>query len=223
LVSKGKLSLWVAAVLAIGALTFPWVRATGLFPTEALVGQVARLSSGRADSLAFRFDNEDALLERAEQRPLFGWGPYGRSRIYDEYGRSQTVTDGWWIIQYGTFGLVGFLFAFGLLLSPIVIVLRRWKRFVGGEDRIVMGTMSLIVAVRVVELLPNGLFSFLPFFLSGALAGIAGGSVQAAPAEVQPEGHDADWKDRGRTRPRPRGQSHQGDAKGAARRRSSWE
>jgi hypothetical protein len=180
------------------------LRASGLFPTGALVAQVAGLNEARADSLAFRFENEDALLERAEQRPLFGWGLYGRPRIYDEEGRSQTVTDGWWIIQYGTNGTVGFLFAFGLLLYPVLNVLLRWKRFGGRGDQIVVGTMSLIVAVRVVELLPNGLFSFLPFFFSGALAGAAAGVMRSsAPAEARTKGHDAEWEERGRTRPRP--------------------
>jgi hypothetical protein len=97
-----------------------------------------------------------------------------------------------------------------------VNVLLKWKRFAGRGDQIVVGTMSLIVAVRVVELLPNGLFSFLPFFLSGALAGVAAGAARSsAPAEVRTQGHDAEWEERGRTRSRPR-RPHVVDMAGAA-------
>ena len=55
------------------------------------------------------------MLERASERILFGWGRFGRSRVYNEYGSDISVTDGRWIITLGQFGVVGFMGEFGLL------------------------------------------------------------------------------------------------------------
>ena len=192
LLFKGRASVWVAVILCAIAISFPWSRAAGVFPTEQIVAQLASINQERAASLAFRFDNEDDLLEKAQERFLFGWGIYGRPWIYTEYGRTESITDGWWIIQYGTRGIFGFLFYFTLLIYPVVLVFRRWKRIEKEPEKIMIGTLSLVVALRVVELLPNGLFSFLPFFFSGALAGIANAlsSKHAEPpkrAAVEPK------------------------------------
>lgn len=176
LFSKGRLAMAVAVALSAIALTFPWLRETGVFPTERFVAAVTPYSQERAASLAFRFDNEDQLIEKAQERFLFGWGTYGRPRTYDEDGRSRIIVDGWWIIKVGEAGVVGFLILFGLLIYPIVIAAWKFRRLTIDHDKIVVGTLSLLVALRVIELLPNGLFSFLPFFFAGALAGIVSAS-----------------------------------------------
>ncbi len=56
------------------------------------------VSADRANSLRHRLNNEDMLLSRAFESPLFGWGGWGRNRVYDENGKDLTVTDGLWII-----------------------------------------------------------------------------------------------------------------------------
>ena len=80
----------------------------------------ASFSSDRSGSLEFRFDNEEKLLQHASNRFWFGWGRYGRNRVFDEdTGQDTTVTDGRWIITLGCFGFLGFLAEFGLLVLPI--------------------------------------------------------------------------------------------------------
>ena len=77
---------------------------------------VSLVSDDRARSLEFRFINEDRLLGRASERPLAGWGRFGRNRVYDEEGGYDvSVTDGRWIIVLGQFGILGFIAEFGLL------------------------------------------------------------------------------------------------------------
>ena len=95
-------------------------RMADLVPTRLLLEWSTSVSQDRADSLQFRLDNEKQLLERASQRFIFGWGRYGRSLIYDPTREIDTsVTDGFWIITIGQFGLFGFLAEFGLLTFPI--------------------------------------------------------------------------------------------------------
>ena len=59
------------------------------------------------------------MMDRASQRIWFGWGRFGRSRIFDEWGSDVSVTDGRWTITLGQFGLFGFVAEFGLLALTV--------------------------------------------------------------------------------------------------------
>ena len=98
---------------------FIGVRTTGEFGWEPMVDAARLMSDDRARSLEGRFVNEDLLMTKAFQRPMFGWGGWGRNRVYDEYGKDLTVTDGRWIIELGQRGFVGLLSLFALLLLPL--------------------------------------------------------------------------------------------------------
>ena len=100
-----RLQLWLGVVLVSVALLYPTLRATDFFPTMYLVDTAASVSDDRAQSLKFRFDQEQQLLDHAWKRFSFGWGRFGRNRVYDEEsGRDLSVTDGQWIITMGQFG-----------------------------------------------------------------------------------------------------------------------
>jgi hypothetical protein len=181
---KSRLLLTLAAGLALTTLLFPWLRIAGVFPTEEIVAQAAAVDEDRGASLGFRFDNEEAMLEKARERPIFGWGIYGRSRVIDDYGVDQSVTDGFWIIQLGERGLVGFMIAFTLLLYPVFSAFRSRRRLEKKTTAHLLSALALIVTLRVVELLPNGVFSCLPYLLSGVLAGIiTSRSTPSAPSQ----------------------------------------
>jgi hypothetical protein len=106
----------------------------------------------------------------------FGWGGYNRNRHFDPVtGEDLSVTDGDWAIQIGSRGLVGFVAVYGLLTVPVVLTWRRIKRVKKRQDRQRLAALALITSLLVVDLLPNGLFHCLPFFLSGALFGLLQG------------------------------------------------
>ncbi|WP_053232013.1 hypothetical protein [Sandaracinus amylolyticus] len=172
--------LWLPLVLAGLVFTFPLLRHADLFPTRQITDFFMGISEDRALSLWFRFENEDQLLDRARERLWFGWGGYSRQRVYDPMtGEDLSVTDGHWIIQLGERGMVGYVGMFGLLLWPIVSAFRARKRIVDEHDRHMVAALALIVAINAVDLLPNGLFSYLPYFYSGVLAGVLPAFVAA--------------------------------------------
>lgn len=160
-------------LLAGMALTYPTLRGTGLLPVQSIVGLVTPVNQERAHSASFRFANEDLLLAKANQRPFFGWGSWGRNRIYQEMTWGETkdvaVTDGFWIITIGQFGWLGYIATFGLLCYPF---LRAIKRRAGAIPATTMGLL-VIHLVNVIDLLPNS--SLLPFtwLVAGALAGLS--------------------------------------------------
>ena len=161
----------VAVILVSLALLYPVLRIADLVPTRMIVETASLASNERAASLEFRFANETQLLERAVQRPVFGWGRFGRSRIYDDDGKDISVTDGHWIITMGQFGLVGFLAEFGLLALAVfrsVSVLRFPSSSI---DKTLLGGLALIVSASIVNLLPNGALLPWTWLFSGALLG----------------------------------------------------
>lgn len=174
LVSRGRFAIIAAQGLAVLVLLYPAIRSFGLIDTDALITWITQYSPERAQSLYVRFANEDELFARASERLWFGWGGYGRNRIYDEIGKNTSITDGEWIISMGGRGLIGFIGIFGLLLSPIFIA----AKHIGSmppPDRRLIDAFALVVAINAVDLLPNSLFTQMPIFTAGALAGLAQG------------------------------------------------
>ncbi|WP_323763947.1 hypothetical protein [Marinovum sp.] len=169
-----RAQLKVAALLALLAIGYPVLKGVDLVPTERLLAGAASIDPDRAASLDFRFNNEDMLLERAYEKPLFGWGSWGRNLIYNDVtGSLETITDGRWIIVMGKYGWLGFLAEFGLLVLPIFLLWREMLARKPEEISPFIGPLTLILAVNAVELVPNATLTPLTWLLSGALMGYA--------------------------------------------------
>ena len=172
--ARSKTQVRVAIVLATIALAYPILRTIDFVPTTFLVEAAGAVSADRADSLRTRFDHEAQLLDHAWQRPLFGWGRFGRNRIFDaETGRDISITDGYWVIVLGQFGLVGFLAQFGLLALTVFRAAAVFRLAESETDRVFLAALALIVAINMVDLLPNSTISPWTWLLAGALLGRA--------------------------------------------------
>ena len=181
LFASPRLQLRVAVILATISLTYPMLRTMDLVPTATMIDLAELNNADRAASLKFRFDNEEVLLERALEQIWFGWGRWGRGFIYDDTGRGSSVTDGRWIITLGTYGLFGFIAEFGLLALSVFRAASA-LRFAGTDrDRRCLAALALIVAINMVDLLPNGFLSPLTWLLAGALLGRAEAALRLAP------------------------------------------
>lgn len=164
----------IAKIIVILVLLYPMMRATDWFPSAGLQTLAAEFSELRADSLKFRLDNEDLLLKHANDRALFGWGSWGRNRVYDtNSGKDISVTDGRWIIVMGEYGWVGYLAEFGLLVLPVIRCAKVIQYVKDRRERIVLGAMTLLMAISIVDLLPNASISPWTWLLAGALLGRA--------------------------------------------------
>jgi hypothetical protein len=176
-----RLQTRIAVIFVVVALGYPLLRIAELVPTDAMVAAAASISADRAGSLRTRFDQEGQLLERASERLLFGWGRFGRNRIFDENsGRDLSRTDGQWIITIGSFGLVGFLAEFGLLALPVFRVASALKFTESKRDAVLLVALTLILAINIFELLPNATLTPWTWLLAGALLGRAESLSSAA-------------------------------------------
>jgi hypothetical protein len=170
LATRATFQAKVSIVLSFVILIYPLLRSQDLFPTSAFVSTAEAVSSDRAYSLGFRFKNEDLLLERARERALFGWGSWARSHVFDaSTGKDESVTDGYWIIELGSYGLAGFLSFFSLLLAPLVLSARRIGSIPAGRPRQAVVVLILLVLARAIDLIPNGFLAPITLFLAGSL------------------------------------------------------
>lgn len=158
----------IAVVLLLIVCAYPEIRWHQLLPVHQIADAATKISADRSSSFEIRVKNEDQLLAKGEQKPVFGWGTWGRNRIFDPYGNDISITDGAWIIEFGQFGWFGYLSLFGLFLAAGVRAMRSV-----GEDRssesFAIGGLSLLLAVNCVDLLPNSSLTPITFLVAGSL------------------------------------------------------
>lgn len=173
----------LSVVASLLVVTYPLSRAEQFLPAQEITGFFQGFAPERAESLRFRFDNEDRLLERAMLQPLNGWGTFGRSRIYSPEGADISVTDGYWIILLGNFGYVGFACFFALMIGPLLRFARNQKGM-SGEAEAGAATLAVIVALFTLDLLPNSRSDFLSVVYAGILWTVSGSFAKMADGAV---------------------------------------
>jgi hypothetical protein len=175
----GRLVRLVVLVLAVGVVAYPTARAEGWFPTQEVVSFFSRIDAERAFSLSFRFNQENELLKRAEERSAFGWGTFGRNRVYASWGQDLSITDGYWVILLGIWGYFGFAGFFALLVVPLLRYAWNSPRL-PWSTQVLVGSLALIVVTFGVDLLPNSRSDHLPMAYAGALFTLAGAVGRSA-------------------------------------------
>lgn len=170
--TKVKLQMRLAGLLAVLALVYPVMSITNLFPHEQVIELAGSISEERAASLRFRFDNEYILLSHAREKIIFGWGGWGRNRVYnEETGRDESVTDGEWIITLSQFGAVGFIAEFGLLAISVFRAKKAIVFLSSKREQVILAAHALFVSLLMVDQIPNSSLSPWLWLLAGVLLG----------------------------------------------------
>lgn len=166
--------LRLAMVFAVIAVTYPMMRNLNLIPLDAIVAQAEAINPDRAQSLEYRFDNEQQLLARAAEKPVFGWGGWGRSLVrHPETGEIESIPDGRWIIIFGTFGWLGYLCEFGLLALPLMLMgIKSFSRSAEFNSPMI-GPVALILGITMIDMLLNATLTPLTWLAAGAVLGYA--------------------------------------------------
>ena len=184
--------LMVAAIICGVFLAYPAARTTQVMPIDQFLQFAENIDPQRAASFQIRLDNEEALLAKASERPLFGWGGWSRSRVFNEAGTDISITDGVWVIVLGLKGWVGYLAQFGLLTVPVFLLWFHRRRYEIGMESSVL---AVILAANLVDMIPNSSNLTLTWLLAGALWGrlelqaAARTQDQTAVAEPAPVGY----------------------------------
>ena len=169
-----RLTLRATAILALIAVSYPVLRQLDLIPLDAILERAAVIDPDRASSLNYRFTNEEILLERAREKPWFGWGGWGRNLLLDpKSGAVETVPDGRWIIVFGTFGWLGYIAEMGLLALPLMLLWWRSRRGLPEGFSPAAAGLALVLAVTMIDMLLNATLVPVIWMCAGALLGHA--------------------------------------------------
>jgi hypothetical protein len=164
---------WVNVAFAFVLLlsTYPLLRTFDLVPVHHITEAAKSISADRSGSFQLRVTNEDMLLAKANQKPFFGWGSWGRNRVYKQgTGEDLSITDGEWIMQFGTLGWLGYLSLFGLF----AVSTWRARSVVRGpvtQNTVAVGGLTLLLAINALDLIPNAGLRPMTYLLAGAIAG----------------------------------------------------
>lgn len=164
-----KWSLLLAGLI----LLYPVSKTMDIFPDKEIISSIRDYSPERAQSLEFRFENENALLEHALEKPFFGWNSWDRNRIFDSYGKDISVTDGKWVLEFGINGGMGFVFYYLILLIPLFYAAKTVNYIEEPKDKVYFGALALILAVGIIDSIPNTGMGPTHLLLAGALLGQA--------------------------------------------------
>jgi hypothetical protein len=173
---RTSLPLLLVIAALCGYLVF---NSTGGMTPQA-IAQVSTVASrltntDRGSSLNFRLTNEALLSAKARQQPVFGWGGWGRARIYDEFGKDISVTDSLWIINFGNFGYVGLISWMGALLLPVLVfVLLRYPASMWLHPQVLPAAiLSIGLVLYVMDCLVNAMVNPIYTLVAGGIAGLA--------------------------------------------------
>jgi hypothetical protein len=182
-----KTTYRVAWVVAICFLIYPALRFFDAISVKEIAALFNNVSTDRADSLLYRFDMEEQLMNHVRPRILWGWGDWGRNLLYDlRDGAQQSVPDGGVIIMITSRGMVGFFSYFIPFVYAILRAGKQIKRIRSKADRILLSALALNCSVVLFDLIINSYFAPLHMLLLGALYGLpaAIGAEEAAAREA---------------------------------------
>ncbi len=141
-----RIAIWVILTLVV---SYPLLSMMNLNPLESFALMIESSFPDRTQSLMYRLYHEGRLLELAWEKPITGWGGFGRARYED------SVTDGFWIITVGNFGLMG-LFGLGaLLITPIRALMDTRLEIPGDRFHWLCKGYALALGILLADQIPN--------------------------------------------------------------------
>jgi hypothetical protein len=170
----------IVILLCAAPFAYMAARSVGGWEGESFLSMVEQtMERERALSLQCRFDNENMLLKKAMQKPMFGWGPNGRNLVTAADGTIESIPDGLWVIAIGSDGIVGLIALFTALLFPVVLVKRRFPGAAWSNPMLAgVAVFAVLLTLHAMDNLMNAMLN--PLFILG-LGGLAGVAAGVAP------------------------------------------
>lgn len=152
-----------------------------------IVPYLSYLPEERAASFLFRMNNERALIAHAWDSPIVGWVAEGFRMVGEtdeEWGvtSDSVITDSYWVIVFGTSGLLGLGLCYGTLIGSC---LRAWRAAAAGLGHLGVG-IGLITAVQILDTISNAFVSPVAIALFGVAAGLPDLAAATATEETAP-------------------------------------
>ncbi|TNJ37008.1 hypothetical protein [Prosthecochloris vibrioformis] len=165
-------------ILVILLLITPYLyiltRTTGYWDGTNFTDYIAEnISPARAQSLQFRFDNETILIDKALEGSFFGWGGYGRARVFSESGKDLSTTDGLWVITLGNQGIYGLTWLLLSVQLPTIFFIQKVKpKDWENTSFAAPSAMAVFIAFTMADNLLNAMANPIYLVFAGGLHGL---------------------------------------------------
>lgn len=169
-------------LLIVSISSYILLGASGTFSGNQIVSVMStRLNPDRAQSLEFRFDNEKILSDKARQKMVFGWGGWGRSRVYDQWGKDISITDSLWIIAFGTKGVVGLISLTASLLLPAIAFIQRYPARLWSNPKVApAAALAVLLVLYMLDCVLNAMVNPIYTLVCGGIAGLTLNQVKTS-------------------------------------------
>ena len=199
LIGRTKAS-WPAWFLIAIVPAYASTRTSGLWSGREAVDFSKMFGEDRAESIEFRIKNEDLLIGKAMERPIFGWGRDGGAQPRDSTGKSIVIMDGYWIIALGVVGVVGLSALISMLLLPLVVLIRRQPMATWSDPEVApAAALAVLLGLYMIDCVSNAMANPIYGLVAGGLAALPAsgrggrrGEAEASLAsalELADEGH----------------------------------
>jgi tetratricopeptide (TPR) repeat protein len=178
-------SAWPVWLLVAVVPFYTGTRIAGLWSGREVLDVVKVLGEDRAQSLEFRMENEDILIAHALKNPYLGGGRTDGAQARFADGRA-SICDGYWIITFGHFGLVGLTSLVVMMLQPAALLLRRhpvatWAR----PDVAPAAALAILLVLVMIDEVSNGMLNPIYAVIMGGLTGLAPAARRGRLAEAE--------------------------------------
>ena len=169
--SGSSLPIW--ALVLVPMLYIP-AHITGWWSGEDVVRLAGVLDEERAGSFEFRLRNENILIAKALQRPVFGWGGWNRARVYNEEGKDISITDGLWVIALGNHGMAGLGSLTATILLPVALLLRRHPAQSWKDPQVApAAALAVLLNIYMIDNISNDMFNPIYMLTCGGLTALS--------------------------------------------------
>lgn len=167
---------WMLPVLAISLVPIGYVstRGSGWWDAQNLIDASLAISNEeRSESLAFRIKNENVLVNKALEQPIFGWAGWKRSFVFNSAGVPTSVPDGLWIIALGQNGVFGLSALTLTLLLPQWLFMRIFPAKCWREQAVAaIAPLSVLLGLFMIDNLFNDMFNPVMLLAAGGITGL---------------------------------------------------
>ncbi len=174
-----RLNLPLLCMAAI-PIVYVSVRAPGIWSGEPVLSLVKEYAPERGASLETRINAENLLAAKALEQPLWGWGGFGRNRVYNEDGVDIAVTDGLWILEFGVHGGLSLAALIAALVLPAIRGVMLVPPGTSGVAGAAPAVLSVVLMMYALDNLMNAMINPAFHLAMGALAGLTVAPVAVA-------------------------------------------
>ena len=153
---------------------YPCTRAFLGWEGQEVLTYFEKVDPDRARSLRVRFEDESLLVDKALERPIFGWGGWDRKQVDTKGGKQATAYDSRWIINVSSRGWFGMLCRMMIAIVPLWAFSKRFPPWTWhGPLLAPAGGLFLMVLIHELDSLMNSMPSPLTILAMGVLANLA--------------------------------------------------